>query len=202
MPVYDNGAVFHSRISGNVFNDNRSAWQSVMWVMYPMLVENRNLLATDVTIRVRVAKRFENLVLSNVNNGRPAFEWNMDKIATEAYSDKALSEALEMINVVPNPYYAYSQYERDRIDNRVKIVNLPDRCQINIYNLSGKLIRAYDKDSPVTSLDWDLKNHKGIPIAGGVYLIHVRVVNQDDGEIGERVIKWFGGMRQPDFQNL
>lgn len=202
MPNYDNGEVFYSRTSGNVFNDNRSAWQSVMWVAYPMLVENRNLLATDVTVRVRVAKRFENLVLSGVNNGRPAFEWNMDAIATEVSSDKALSEALEMINVVPNPYYAYSQYERDRIDNRVKIVNLPDRCQINIYNLSGKLIRGFDKASPVTSLDWDLKNHKGIPIAGGVYLIHVRVINEQDGEIGERVIKWFGGMRQPDFQNL
>ena len=32
---------------------------------------------------------------------------------------------LEMINVVPNPYKAYSEYERNRIDSRVKITNLP-----------------------------------------------------------------------------
>jgi hypothetical protein len=168
-----------------------------MWVAYPMLAPNRELLETDVTIRVRVKKRFEDLVLSNFNEGRPAFEWNMDDIATKVEQNEALAEALEMINVVPNPYYAYSQYERNRIDNRIKIVNLPYKCQVSIYNIQGKLIRAFDKDSPVTSIDWDLKNHRGIPIAGGVYLIHVNVP-----DVGERVLKWFGGMRQPDFQNL
>jgi hypothetical protein len=34
----------------------------------------------------------------------------------------------------------------------------------------------------------------GIPIASGIYLIHVKA----DG-IGERVIKWFGSLRTPDF---
>ncbi len=199
MPIHDNGNAFYSAISSTNNNANRDAWQSVMWVAYPMLVPNRQLLETDVTIRIRVKKRFENFVLSNDNNGRPAFEWNMDAIATQVGQVEALSEALQMINVVPNPYYAYSQYERDRIDNRIKIVNLPYKCQINIYNIQGKLIRAFDKDSPITSIDWDLKNHKGIPIAGGVYLIHVKVPGVDGGE---RVLKWFGGMRQPDFQDL
>ena len=199
MPIHDNGAAFYNAISSTNNNANRDAWQSVMWVAYPVLAPNRNLLETDVTIRVRVKKRFENFVLSNDNQGRPAFEWSMTKIATDTGNDEALSEAMKMINVVPNPYYAYSQYERDRIDNRIKIVNLPHKCQVSIYNIQGKLIRAFDKDSPVTSIDWDLKNHKGIPIAGGVYLIHVKVPGIDGGE---RVLKWFGGMRQPDFQNL
>jgi hypothetical protein len=168
-----------------------------MWVAYPMLVPNRQVLETDVTIRVRITKRFENFVMSNDNNGRPAFEWNMTDIATRVNQTEALAEALAMINVVPNPYYAYSQYERDRIDNRIKISNLPYRCQVNIYNVQGKLIRSFDKDSPITSIDWDLKNHQNIPIAGGVYLIHVNVPG-----VGERVLKWFGGMRQPDFQDL
>jgi hypothetical protein len=197
MTMHDNGAAFYEAINSSNNNANRDAWQSVMWVAYPMLAPNRELLETDVTIRVRVAKRFENQVLSNFNEGRPAFEWNMDDIATKVGQPEALAEALEMINVVPNPYYAYSQYERNRIDNRIKIVNLPDKCQVSIYNIQGKLIRAFDKDSPITSIDWDLKNHKGIPIASGVYLIHVNVPG-----IGERVLKWFGGMRQPDFQNL
>jgi len=197
MPIHDNGLTFYNNISGTNATANRDAWQSVMWVAYPILAPNRQLLETDVTIRIRVKKRFENFVMSNDNAGRPAFEWNMDKIATDVGQNLALVEVLDMINVVPNPYYAYSQYERDRIDNRIKITNLPDKCQINIYNIQGKLIRAFDKDSPITSIDWDLKNHKGIPIAGGVYLIHVNVPG-----IGERVLKWFGGMRQPDFQNL
>jgi hypothetical protein len=46
-------------------------------------------------------------------------------------------------------------------------------------------------------LDWDLTNSKAIPVAGGVYLIHIDVPN-----VGERVIKFFGGMRQVDLQGI
>jgi len=109
----------------------------------------------------------------------------------------ALKEVLSMINVVPNPYYAFSDYERTRIENKVKITNLPEKCTVKIYSSNGKLIRTFKKDSPVTSVDWDLTNHKAIPVAGGVYLIHVEVPG-----IGEVVLKFFGGMRTPDYQGI
>jgi hypothetical protein len=197
MPIYDNGATFFEWINGTNSSQNRDAWRSVTWVMYPMLIPGRDLLATDIKVRVRVKKSFANQVFSNENEGRPMFEWNMDRIATMVNQDEALAEALEMINVVPNPYYAFSQYERDRVDNRVKITNLPEKCNIKIFNVRGKLINAFDKDSPITSLDWDLKNFKGIPIAGGVYIIHIEVPG-----IGEKILKLFGGIRQPDLENL
>jgi flagellar hook assembly protein FlgD len=108
-----------------------------------------------------------------------------------------LASALDLINVVPNPYYAYSEYERSRLDNRVKITNLPEQCNVTIYNVSGKLIRSYKKDSPVISIDWDLKNAIGIPIASGIYIIHVEVP-----EVGEKIVKFFGGMRQVDLENI
>ena len=106
-------------------------------------------------------------------------------------------EALKLINIVPNPYYAYSEYERNRLDTRVKITNLPEKCTVTIYTVNGKLVRTYKKDSAETYVDWDLNNHKAIPVAGGVYLIHIEVPG-----IGERVLKFFGGMRQVDLQNL
>jgi hypothetical protein len=99
--------------------------------------------------------------------------------------------------VVPNPYYAYSNYEFDKLDNVVKIVNLPDICTVNIYTVSGTLVRSYNKDSPVTSIDWDLKNFAGIPIASGVYLIHINVPG-----VCEKVLKWFGVIRPPDLDNV
>jgi len=55
------------------------------------------------------------------------------------------------------------------------------------------LIRQYTKDDISTSVDWDLKNHAGIPIAGGIYLIHVKA-----NGIGEKVVKWFGALRPVD----
>ena len=125
------------------------------------------------------------------------YSWSMDDIRTETGSADQLTNVLDLINVVPNPYYAYSEYEKSRLDTRVKITNLPERCTIKIYTVNGKLVRSFQKDSPITSLDWDLNNHKGIPVAGGVYLIHIEVP-----DIGEVVLKFFGGMRQIDLQGI
>jgi len=49
-----------------------------------------------------------------------------EDIATKVGSQDMLKEALALINVVPNPYYAFSEYERTRLDTEVKIVNLPE----------------------------------------------------------------------------
>ena len=117
----------------------------------------------------------------------------MDEIATDKGLDSQLAEALKMINIVPNPYKAYSEYERNRIDSRVKITNLPERCTIRIYSVNGKLVKTFKKDNPSTFQDWLLINHKGIAVASGVYLIHVDVPG-----VGEVVIKSFLAMRQVD----
>jgi hypothetical protein len=112
-------------------------------------------------------------------------------------SIEALKDALELINVVPNPYNAHSEYERNRLDNRIKITNLPERCTVTIYSSNGKLIRRFEKDSPITYQDWNLTNHVNIPIASGIYLIHVEVPN-----VGERVLKAFIAMRMVDLQGI
>jgi hypothetical protein len=105
--------------------------------------------------------------------------------------------ALDLINVVPNPYYAFSGYETSRLDNRIKFINLPQTCTISIYSVSGTLVRKFRKDNDLTYLDWDLKNTTNIPIAGGVYICHVDVPG-----VGEKVIKWFGALRPIDLQNF
>ena len=78
---------------------------------------------------------------------------------------------------------------------------------VTIFSLDGKFIRQYNRDegpadpkgygirqTQITpDLEWDLKNSKGIPIASGVYLIHIKA----DG-IGERTVKWFGINRKFD----
>jgi hypothetical protein len=59
------------------------------------------------------------------------------------------------------------------------------------------LIRQFKKADPLTSLDWDLKNSKNIPIASGTYIIHVNVPG-----VGEKILKWFGVMRPVDLDNF
>jgi len=175
----------------------RKLYGSMSWIANTILNRDEELLATDVTIKLRMEKEYKKLVATNRNNGFPMYSWNMDDIKTQTSSRAKLAEALEMVNVVPNPYYAFSEYERNRLDTRVKITNLPEVCKVNIYTGNGKLVKSFDKDSPQTYLDWDLNNHVNIPVASGIYLIHVEVPN-----VGERVLKFLVGVRQVDLQNL
>lgn len=175
----------------------REFYGSLSWIAFPLLSEDQSLLSTDVTIRLRINKEYKNFDADNDGDSNPVYSWSMDDIFTITGSQDMLSEAMEMINVVPNPYYAFSEYERNRLDTRVKITNLPERCTVRIYTVNGKLVRTFKKDSPITSIDWDLNNWQNIPVAGGVYLIHVEVPG-----IGEKVLKFFGGMRQVDLQGI
>jgi hypothetical protein len=58
---------------------------------------------------------------------------------------------------------------------------------------------VYNQATPntETSLDWDLRNHKGIPIGSGMYLIHVEAPG-----LGERTVKWFGLTRPLDLDTF
>ncbi len=133
-------------------------------------------------------------VVSTVNAANPLYRFSLDEYATRKGVRSIAEDALQLINIVPNPYNAFSSYERSQLDNRVKIINLPQKCTISIYNVSGTLIRRFDRDDPtITSMDWDLKNSANVPIAGGVYLIHVSAPG-----LGERIIKWFGALRPVD----
>jgi len=101
------------------------------------------------------------------------------------------------VRVVPNPYYAYSQYETSKLDNRVKITGLPEVCTIRIYSLAGTLVRTFDKADPLTYVEWDLKNQRNVPIAGGVHIVHVNAPG-----VGEKIVKWFAVMRPADLENF
>ena len=128
-------------------------------------------------------------------------------------TSEEVETALDMINVVPNPYYGFSDYDSNNFNNTIKITNLPAKCVVTIYSLDGKFIRSFNRDEQYMTpsgsnrglqsaqynpdIEWDLKNSQNIPVAGGVYLIHVEAEG-----LGERVIKWFGTNRQFDATGL
>ena len=74
---------------------------------------------------------------------------------------------------------------------------MPDECEISIYSINGSLVRKFKKADPnKTSVDWDLKNTSGIPVASGMYVIHVK------SDAGERIVKFMGMMRPIDLDNF
>lgn len=181
------------------------AWYSTsMWVGMPLAIDGKEWLNNDVRIRIRIAKPYERYysapmdsaaVANSQNRQYPMYQFETESVAVEDYNAEKAEDDLDLIKVVPNPYYAYAGgpgYENNALDTRVKITNLPRQCTISIYNVSGTLIRQITKDEEKTSVDWDLKNFAGVPIAGGVYIIHVQ------SKDGEKIVKWFGGQRIPD----
>ena len=184
-------------VETNSTTAKRELYGSMSWICYPLLKEGHDLLETTATIKLRINKEYKDYVATGNNGGMPMYSWKMDNISTITSSTDQLKSALDIINIVPNPYYAFSQYERNRIDSRVKITNLPEICTVDIYTVNGKLVRQFKKDSPVTSLDWTLTNDANIPVASGIYLIHVVVPN-----VGERILKSFIGMRMVDLQGI
>jgi len=155
-------------------------------------------LPTETRVRIRMNTSYNSRQLADApNNGNPQFMFNTSNIATKTYVDIVGSSALETIRVVPNPYYGFSAYETSQLDNTVKITNLPETCTISIFTTSGTLIRQIRKDNSMTYVEWDLKNTYNVPIASGVYIIHV-----DAGDLGEKIVKWFGAMRPVDLNSF
>ncbi|MCX6224106.1 MAG: hypothetical protein NTV01_05065, partial [Bacteroidia bacterium] len=158
----------------------------------------------DIKIRLRVVGQYcvgvhdyavpDSLAL---NANKPMYEFNTKNIATQRNDNKTAKAALKLIRVVPNPFYGFSSYGRTQLDDLVKITNLPATCTVSIYTLNGNLIRRVTKDNSFNSLDWNLKNQYGIPIASGAYIVHI-----DAPGIGEKVVKFFGALRPQDLNSF
>jgi hypothetical protein len=197
VPAYDEGKKLKSLLEAETIGSVRNAWRSCMWVGFPLLVKDAQLLASDVKIRLRVSRRYERYMTTEENNSYPKYEFSLTDMAAEKGVQFIADSALGMINIVPNPYYANSPYERTQLETKVRIINLPELCTISIYTVNGTLVRRYKKADPGSFLDWDLKNHVGIPISSGIYLVHVSVPN-----VGDRTLKWLGVMRPLDLESF
>jgi hypothetical protein len=220
-PSYDGCAHIHAKLWGqptSSFAQFRDIWKDCMWVGVPLLAPSQSLLATPVKIRIRVTRPYRQYTSDSsatFASYRPYYRFSTNDLVSEVNQTDVAKNALSLINIVPNPYYAYSSYETSQLDNRVKIVNLPGKCTITIYSPSGTIVRRFKRDvittnqsnysdgtvypefNQETSVDWDLKNTVGVPIASGMYIIHVNAPG-----VGERTIKWFGVLRPLDLDTF
>ncbi|MFL5766056.1 MAG: T9SS type A sorting domain-containing protein [Bacteroidia bacterium] len=221
IPRYDGGRTLHNILEAaanatitSAQSDayKREVFTDAMWVNIPLLAAGHSLFETTVAVRLRVAKSYQkgyssfyisggisaspDTAAAPANLNYPQYTFNTADIETHTNDADIAKSALDLINVVPNPYYAHSEYERTALSNIVKITNLPQKATISIYTLNGTLIRTFNKDDTKNSLDWDLKNAARIPIASGMYIIHIKVP-----DVGEKTLKWFGVLRPIDLES-
>lgn len=178
----------------------RAMYAAVQWVSVPATVPHTTFLDTDARVRLRVAKPYVNYVGDGSNAGAPSYTFNTKEVIGRRYGSESENQAnaLDAIRIVPNPYYANSGYEASANDFKVRFSNLPVNATISIFTAGGTLVRRLTKsDADISYLDWDLQNSNRIPIASGMYIIHVKA----DGW-GEKTLKWFAVMRPVSFDNF
>ncbi|MBT8190964.1 MAG: hypothetical protein KJO29_11095 [Bacteroidia bacterium] len=227
---YDGCEDMHNKLnsSNNLFG-KIDVGKAITWASMVLLPDGQSMLPydqgavpNDLTIKLRVENPYNLETSFNIQSPNscqtvgdlPKYEFTISGKETNELEEDEYEGALANVNVVPNPYYAYSSYETSQFSKTVKITNLPARATITIYSLDGKFIKQFIRDERVVQtqganrgvnnrqilpdVEWDIENSAGIPIASGVYLIHV--VAPDLGE--ERTLKWFGINRKFDPSGL
>ena len=222
--VYDSCKALRNRldprIAGTSEYEKILGLRDITWTCMPVITEGQEMLSykdglvpNETVIKLRVDNPYVTAAGNGEYSGYPSYEFRLEGVESVPYLADAVKNPLDLVNVVPNPYYGYSEYEASQFTTTVKFTNLPAKCTVTIYTLDGKFIRLYDRDESrlfdnrtnvgveyydiLPDLEWDIRNFKGIPVASGVYLIHI-----DGGELGERVIKWFGVNRDIDTSGL
>ncbi len=214
---YDGGRLLYNTLStaqnlptaNGRNNTTTHFYKLAMWIGMPMGIEGADWLPkdNDCRIRIRLAKPYargygyplqtpnESLMINNLN---PKYSFTIDGWDPIENDPEKTEEDLNLITVVPNPYYAYDSYEGNALTNKVKITNLPTKCVVSIFTMSGTKVRQFRKDNEDPSIEWDLTNFANTPVASGFYLIHIKDLTSG----GERVIKFFGAMRQVDLNTF
>ncbi len=219
IPRYDGGLaaweLLTAAVSANNVTYQKLLFADAMWVNIPLLAQGHKLLETTATVQIRVPRIFRkgfsgffgaksstdakvlDTTATPQNKNWPLYSFTTNDLQVQKGLVSVAKSALDLINIVPNPYYAYSGYEVSQVDHRVRITNLPPTSTIRIFTLNGTLIRTINKADPSTYADWDLNNQAGIQIASGLYLIHVNAPG-----VGEKILKWFGVIRPADLNTF
>ena len=127
---------------------------------------------------------------------RPFKEEDVFTLQTKAgfVNNQTASQQMDNIYVVPNPYVGANEIEpanklsgQNRGERRIYFENLPMKCTIRIFTLSGELVTTLEHETGADNGReyWNLLNHDGFSVAYGVYLAHI-----DAPGVGEKLIKF------------
>ncbi len=241
MPVTNSGYTFKNpkdmpsdvRIQINVAKPYRYGYAGMMRTEEQNSANVSNVAATYSS---QVNKIFPVLTATNLpsnisatpqNNNFPMYKFNTNELAATYKNADVAKSSLDLIKVVPNPYYGASSYETGRVDTKVRITNLPNKCTIKIFTLNGTLVRTIKRDvsgqeneytkpafgesgvEEATASGNDINKARRVPYVewdmknqSNISVSSgLYIFHIDVPDVGEKIIKWFGVMRPLDLQN-
>ena len=130
-------------------------------------------------------------------------ESSLQDNAVEVTPGPAPPPSVGKVAVVPNPYLGNVDYTRyqppwespppGRVwmeqDRKVQFINLPTRCTIKIFTLSGELVKVLHHNDPKRGYEeWNLVSQVGQAIASDMYLFVVKDLNNGKVQVGKFVV--------------
>ncbi|MBN1351066.1 T9SS type A sorting domain-containing protein [candidate division KSB1 bacterium] len=103
--------------------------------------------------------------------------WNMllKNKPVHPFMSKSQVPDLSNIKVVPNPYHDQSvKYNWPGEENKLLFINIPLKCTIKIFTISGDLVKIIEHDDGNTEAAWNQVTDSNQLIYSGVYLYHIQ----------------------------
>ena len=104
--------------------------------------------------------------------------------STTASSVDDAEVTLDDIEVVPNPYYIFAEWDQSVNRRKIQFQNVPAGATVDIYTLSGELVASlahnsdYNADK-IGTVDWNLWTYEFTEAAYGLYIYVVKTTDGD-----------------------
>jgi hypothetical protein len=156
MPNYDEGTFIHEKLSAENSTDFRAVYGNLSWVMQPLLSAGETLNSSDIRVKARINKEFKDRELTNLNNSRPMFEWDVVPYQQVGLQEK--EQVVSELSIYPNPtngiFNVY--WENLEID------------KIQIFSYQGNLVYSENVTKYETQKQIDLQQ-----LNSGIYIVRV-----------------------------
>ena len=108
---------------------------------------------------------------------RSAISYHFNPLTPTAESQTSAFDPLANVYVVPDPYVVTNAWETNEYGKKLMFTNLPSRCTIKIYTLTGEYVETVEhggeSQTSAGQVFWNMRTHNDQFIAPGVYLYHV-----------------------------
>jgi len=98
----------------------------------------------------------------------------LDRNYVQVYPGVQPQSDLDNVSVVPNPYIVRSGFKESEYLRQVRFTNLPEKCRIRIYTVSGEFVKELEHDNASSGNRWwDMRTVNNQEVVPGLYIYHV-----------------------------
>jgi hypothetical protein len=120
----------------------------------------------------------------------------LDRNFIQAYPGIKSQDDLSLVKVVQNPYIVRSNFKESEFIRRIRFTNLPEKCVIKIFTLTGELIGELNHNDTMSGNEWwDMRTVNNQEIAPGLYIYHIQQVDVNSGKNKEDIVGKFAVVR-------